>query len=295
MWGRLSRLGLLLLLAVSCRQGGLPTIRTVDDLGRPVALPGDIRRIVTLAPNLTEIVAFLGAGDRIVGTDDASNQPPLVRHLPKVGGVQPNAESIAALAPDVILASSSVSPAVLLRALQPLRIPLFVVRTDRLRDIALTMRSIGAILRIGRGEEMARSFERSLEVERRTRGRRPRILFLVWTRPLFVAGRQTFVDDLFVLVGAENAVPSSVHGWPQYSMEELLSSPPDLVLYPSKSLPRSELEAFFASDPRWSKIPAVREKRYVGVDEDRFTRPGPRVASAAADLNAVIDTWERER
>jgi len=67
-----------------------------DDLGRPVDVAGGTRRIVTLAPNLTEILFAIGAGDRVVATDDFSDTPDAARKLPKVGGVQPNVEAIVA-------------------------------------------------------------------------------------------------------------------------------------------------------------------------------------------------------
>src|SRR5215212_2992748 len=83
-----------------------PAPATKDDLGRDVALPRVVRRVVTLSPNLTEMVFAVGANDRLVGADDFSNFPIDARRLPKVGGMQPNLEKIVQLKPDLVLAST---------------------------------------------------------------------------------------------------------------------------------------------------------------------------------------------
>src|SRR6266545_8396898 len=87
----------ILVLAFTCAPREMPTAR--DDLNRAVAIPPRIARVITLAPNLTEIVYAIGAADRLVGTDDFSDEPAAAKKLPKVGGMQPNVEKIVALEP----------------------------------------------------------------------------------------------------------------------------------------------------------------------------------------------------
>jgi len=228
-----------------------------------------------------------GAGGKIVGTDDFSDDPPQAKQLAKVGGMQPNIEKIAALKPDIVIATTNGNHPSLAPALAQVNIPLFVVRTDRLEEIATAMERLGTILE-ARGADAAQSLRSSLAAQRRTRSRSPRILFAVWPDPLYIAGRNTFTDDLFNLTGAQNAV--EVTGWPQYSQEALIASPPDIVLYPEKSVSRQQIERLFDVSP------ALKSKiEMVPVDENVFTRPGPRVVSAAARLNAIIDQWEHAK
>lgn len=260
-----------------------------DDLGRRVAVPEHVSRIVTIAPNVTELVSAAGASGRIVGTDDFSNYPPSVRGLPRVGGLQPSVELIATLRPDLVIASSSGNQASIAPALSGAGIPLFVVKTDRISDVPRAIRRLGEILDSPGAGRAADSIDEGLEASRRVRARRPRVLLLVWADPLYVAARRTFVDDLLRLCGAENAVPANVTGWPEYSMEMLLKNPPDMIVFPSTSVRRESLEALFARDPRWRDLDVVRGARYFGVDEDVFTRPGPRVVEAARELNALLD------
>ena len=86
-------LALFALLNAGCGRAGAPT--ATDDLGRPVAVPARVSRVVSLSPNLTEMLFAVGAGERVVGTDDFSNFPRAARALPKVGGMQPSIEKIA--------------------------------------------------------------------------------------------------------------------------------------------------------------------------------------------------------
>ncbi len=257
-----------------------PAATTHDDLNRPVTLPSRITRVVTLAPNLTEMVFAIGAGDTIVATDDFSNFPEAARKLPRVGGMQPDIEKIAAMKPDVVIASTEGNHPNLAPALAAADIPLFVVRTDRLPEITKAMKRLGEILDAPRTENAVRDLEHAIDAERRTRPHPRRILFAVWTDPLYVAGRQTFTDDLLALTGARNAV--QVGGWPQYSLESLLALPPDLILYPQGAVTPQQMQAFLA------RVPEVKAE-VVAVDEDIFQRPGPRVAEAAKRLNAILD------
>lgn len=273
---------LLALLLLACSEA--PVATTTDDLGRAVALPPRIDRVVTLAPNLTEIVYAVGAGEKLAGTDDHSNYPEEVRRLPKVGGMQPNIEKIAALKPDVVIASTEGNHPNLGPALAAAGIPLFVVRTDRLSEIAPAMARVGTLLDAPRTPVAVRELEEALAAQRRTRANAPRVLFAVWTDPLYVAGRETFTDDLFALTGARNAV--EVSGWPQYSLESLVAAPPDLILYPRGSVTPRQIEVLRR------RAPGLNAEA-IAVDDDLFQRPGPRVAAAAAALNAILDAWER--
>ena len=240
-------------------------------------------RVVALAPNLTEMLFAIGAGHTVIGTDDFSNYPVAAKRLPKVGGMQPDIEKIVALKPDLVIASTEGNHPNLGPALRAVRIPLFVVKTDRLAEIGEAMRVLGAKTAAPGTVDAVGALERGIAAQKRSRARRPRVLFAVWTDPLYVAGRHTFTDDLFALAGAENAV--QVDGWPQYSLESLVVRPPEVLLYPKGSVTPEQVEALLA------KAPGVRP-RVVAVDQDIFQRPGPRVVDAAKMLNAILDRAE---
>lgn len=271
-----------LLALAACRE---PVSAVHDDLGRPVQLPREVRRIVTLAPNLTEIAFAIGAGGKVVATDDYSDAPAAAKQLPKVGGVQPSVERILSARPDLVLAVTSGNHPALAAALSAAGVPLYVVRTDRLADVPRVMRRLGVIARADGAEAAARQLEKTIASERRVRRRSPRVLFLIWTAPLYVGGRDTFADDLLQLAGGRNAV--DVRGWPQYSLESVVAAPPDIIIHPDKSVQQPQIEALVAAAPQ------LLGCRIVAVDENRFTRPGPSVTAAAGDLDRIFDAWER--
>jgi iron complex transport system substrate-binding protein len=244
----------------------------------------EIHRVVSLAPNVTEIVYAIGGGAKLVGADDFSDFPEAATRLPKVGGVEPNVEKIAALRPDLVIANASNVHPNLQRALAAVRIPLMVVRTERLTDVSAAMAQIGA-REPGDPRRAIAAFDRQIEHQRRQRARRPRVLFVVWTNPLYVAGRQTFVDDLFELTGATNA--SEVNGWPQYSLESFIAHRPDVLLYPNRSVTPAAIRELLQR--------THVNVQAVAVDENIFTRAGPRLADAAASLNHILDAWEHSR
>jgi iron complex transport system substrate-binding protein len=274
-----SRLLLLLLLAGACREPRAPAAVT-DGMGRSVVLPARIARVVSLAPNLTEMAFAVGAGAKVVGTDDYSNFPEAARRLPKVGGMQPNLEKIVALKPDLVLASSEGNHPNLAPALAAANIALYVVRTDRLHEIAPAMKQLGEILGAPNTNVAVRTLEQAIAAQRRTRAVKPRVMFAVWTDPLYVGGRETFTDDVLLLTGARNAV--EVTGWPQYSLESFVAAPPELIVYPRGAVTQQQIDALRA------RVPSVHAD-IVPVDEDIFQRPGPRVAQAARTLNAILD------
>ena len=265
----------------SCHQPA-PSIH--DDLGRAVALPPRISRAVTLAPNLTELMFAAGAGEKVVCADDFSDYPAAATKLPKVGGLEPNIEKIVACRPDVVLATTNGNRPNLAPALAAVHIPLYVVRTDRLSDVARVLGEMSALFETADHGQASRRVREQLLQQRRVRSRSPRVLFAVWTNPLYVAGRKTYADDLLSLTGATNVV--AVDGWPQYSLESLIATPPDVLLYPEKAVGSAAIEELFNKAPEMGKTTTA-----IGVDDNLFTRPGPRVPETAAQLNAILDRW----
>ena len=221
----------------------------------------------------------LGCGPKVVGTDNFSDYPEAATRLPRVGGVEPNIEKIVSLRPDLVIASASNAHPNLKHALEAVHVPLMIITTDHLAQVESSMQNLARTL----GCPNPSLFAKQLEMQRRKRAKSPVILFAVWTDPLYVAGTGSFVDDLFVLDGARNAVAAP--GWPQYSFESFAANPPDLLLYPKKSVKQEAVDALL----RRAKVHVYA----VPVDENLYTRPGPRMPIAAADLNRILDMWER--
>jgi iron complex transport system substrate-binding protein len=225
------------------------------------------------------MVIALGAADRIVATDDYSADAMPARKLPRVGGLQPNLEKIVAVRPDLVIANAAGLTPTLGRSLASVHIPLLVVTNERLDDITKSMTSIATALGIDSKPAVA-ALNASLARQLRTRRNPTRVMLAVWIDPLYVAGRNTFADDLITLCGARNAV--QVNGWPSYSLESFVAHPPDILLYPNHSVTPEAVR---------SLLTRANTKNVVAipVDENLFTRPGPGVGNAARILNGILE------
>lgn len=266
----------------------------VDGLGATVQVPARAARIVALAPELAEIAQILGVGDALVGRCDTCDRPASLATIPSVGSIiQPSLESILALRPDLVLASSQGNPLEIMGRLRELGITIFGVApaASGLAGVAEEVRIIGAA--VGRMDEaaaVATEFEARLAALRAVTATRPRTraCLLLWTDPMIAAGEGSFLADLLDAAGADNAcaVSGRVGGakmeYPRLSREDLLLARPDVLLLAIH-------EASAAAFVGWgSTIPAIRDGRVIALEPDDYLRPSPALAAAAEALAARL-------
>ena len=266
------------------------------------------RRIVSLAPSLTETLFALGLGDRVVGVTRFCAHPPEARELPQVGGyLDPNYEALVALEPDlVVLIPSSAETG---RRLESLRIP--VLRVDQ-HDVAGVLESITFLAAAGgvpgRGAELRASIEERLtSVAKLVAGiPRPRTVVVVGhdvgggvVRRVWAAGPDTFYDDLLAVAGGVNAVAGGISSYPELSREGLAALDPDVVLDVIAGVEERgiDLEEIRAGWRELVELRVVREARVSILDGDVMVVPGPRlpemVERIARALHPEIE-WKSE-
>lgn len=243
------------------------------------------RRVVSLAPNLTEIVFAVGAGPSLVGVSDYSDYPPQAASLPHVGGLDPSAEAVAALRPDLVLATAEGGNRKgAVSALEAAGIPVLLVPGGSLDDVLAGIRRVGARTgHSGEAERLVRSLAARREAVRRaTAGRRrPRAVLLVWPDPPQAAGGKTFLNDVLTEAGAENLLADRP-GWPVVSSEWLATAPVDVLVVPDSPGNRPVFDRAVLSGAL--SRGAAAKARIVRMDESSLTRPGPRVFAALEDL-----------
>jgi iron complex transport system substrate-binding protein len=247
--------------------------------------PGPPRRVVTLAPSLTDEVLALGLGDRLVGVTNVDDAPE-VRSLPRVGGfTDPNPEAILGLRPDLVLWVTDGGAEVPVRRLAELsrasRRPFGVLALDvvSVADVLATPRVVGEALGAPEaGERLSAAMTAEVErVRARARGlSRRRVLFVVGLDPLVVAGPGSFPDELLRIAGCENAVGGR-RPWPVYPLEKAVADDPDLVVNAAVREPPEALD-------RLAAIPAVRRGAVVRLRSDDLLRPGPRMIRGLPEL-----------
>lgn len=249
--------------------------------------PGPARRVVSLAPSITEIVYALGAGDRLVGVCGQCDHPAAVAAVPRVGGyLVPSVEATVAARPDLVLAVPSPGNREAVLAIERAGMRVVVVHDRTLDDLWTGMRTIAAALGVeASGERLVRDLQARLAVVRARTDPLPprRVLMVVGHRPLVVVGDGTLQSELLTVAGGAN-VAQGAGIWPRLSLETVVARAPEVVV-----------DATMGSDAGASRlfaglvtIPAVRDGRVVALADDRLFRAGPRVPEAAEVLARAI-------
>lgn len=265
-------------------------IALTDDLGQRVVLPSAARRIVSLAPSITETLFAIGAADQVAGVTAYCNYPAAARLKPSVGGmVSPNVEAIVALAPDLIIISKEGNLREDAERLRTLRVPLYVSNPRTLADIRRSIEQLGILT--GHEDAASRLAERLREredtVRRKAGGRQVRALLLVSVQPLMVVGGGTFLAELMEAAGARNLAADAPGTYPVYSREAIAQLDPEVVLVLSDAV--ADTAALLSLFPEWKTLTAFRNGRIVRVNADLLSRPGPR---AVEGLEALYDALQ---
>jgi iron complex transport system substrate-binding protein len=278
------------LLALGLAQTHAPeaAARTVtDEAGRRVTLPAKVERVVSLAPNITDILYAVGAGEKVAGITQFAQLPPGAAPKPSVGEpVEPNLERIAALHPDLVLVARTINRLETVESLAKLGIPVYATDTRTVDGMLETIRHVAGLVGEGAaGEELATRLQARLEAIRsRLAGRNPkRVLFVVWEDPLITTGRSTFIADALRWAGAESVV-SVKQDWPHLSLEEVVHLQPDALIFPATHTGVSdEIIRSLQTQPGWRNLRAVKQGRVLMVS-DAINRPSPALVSVIEQL-----------
>jgi iron complex transport system substrate-binding protein len=268
-----------------------------DDRGVTVRLAAPPRRVVSLAPSLTEIVFLLGRESALVGVTRFCNHPPAASLLPNIGGVvDPNVERIVSLSPDLVLCTTDGNPREKVRTLEEMGIPCFAVAPQNLDEVFTTIERVGALLGVAdRGIDEAAALRGRARRARAAMGGKdgdpPRVLFVVSTAPVIAAGGGTFMDELVRLAGGRNAAALFSGRYPRLSVEELIAAAPDVIFVAGMT----GVERFPREVARWNEVPAFRDGAVFTLDGDLVTRPGPRLVTALERISAALGGWREKR
>lgn len=258
-------------------ESALATQQFTDDAGRTVTLPARVERVITLAPNLTEIVFAIGAGDRVVGNTSYCDYPPEAKNVAKVGDtLRPGLEQIIALRPQVVLISTASQLEVFTQQLQSQNIAVFVTDPHDLEGVFRSIEQVGRMLgQEQQAEALVRKLrDRTAAVENAVRHAEPvRVFYQVSEEPLYTAGRDAFVTDLMRRAGAISVTVNVPGAWPRYSDESALAAKPDAIILPtggSMGAANSNVAEALRNSP------AVQARRVYKINDDHLARPGPR-------------------
>ncbi len=277
---------------VLCQNGRASEyVRVTDQAGRTVRVPANPKRVVSLAPSITEIVFAVDRGDRLVGATEFSDYPEAATRLPSVGTyVFLDLEKIVSLNPDLCIAIKDGNPGAIVSRIEAIGIPVFAVNP---RDLNSVLESIEAIGRILNAEDAARARlddmnYRLQRIENMVSGTstRPSVFFQIGVAPIVTAGADTFIHELIVRAGGKN-VAGGLTGYPHFSVEEVLARMPEIMIITSMARQKT-FERVVDQWRQWSDLPAVKHDRIYLVDSDVFDRPSPRLVDGLEQLVRLI-------
>lgn len=278
--------------ALLCLASGTQSVAAVvvrDDSGLEVRLEAPARRIVSLAPHLTELLFDIGAGDAIVGASDYSDYPAAARRLPRVGGLAGiDLERIVALKPDLVVAWQSGTAQAQLAALGRLGIPVFHSEPHTLADVASTLERLGTLTaHTQQAAAQADAFRSKVAALRaRYASRAPvRVFYQVWNDPLMTIGGPHLITQVIELCGGRNIFASLALLAPTVDPEAVIAADPQLIVTAAESGNRSSDIALWS---RWTGVSAVRNRRYLFLDPVLITRHTPRILIGAEAICRAI-------
>lgn len=262
-----------------------------DQADRIVQMPDDPRRVVALAPSITEIAFALNAEHRLVGATRFSDYPEAAKRLPKVGSyVHLDLERIVSLMPDLCIAVKDGNPIEVIRRLEELGIPVFAVDPRNLATVMTTIDQLGEVLHAEtRAAMLIRDMDRRIsDIRRRAAAAssRPGVFFQIGIQPIVAVGTDTFIHELIETAGGRNLTAGNVP-YPRLSREQVLALSPEVIIITSMAREAS-FARMKAEWERWHDLPAVRDGRVHLVDSNLFDRPTPRMTDGLELLFTLI-------
>jgi len=291
----MTKLRIILVILVTSVAAALALLRGSH---QPQPRSHDELRIISLAPNVTEILFALDLGDQVVGVTDQCNYPPAAKGIERVSGFgTPNVEKLLALGPDMVISCGLEKPE-FANVLQQAGIQ--VVNVQKTGFIASFPELFDAVGQIGeatrrpaKAKELVADMQGELDAVAARVGRiddalRPRVFVEIEQSPLMTAGAGSFVDDLIGRAGGRNVAHEISSAYPRIDPEKVIAWDPEVIVVAHGDR-RGEAAARLARHIGWADVAAVRDRRVIDdIDADLLFRPGPRLVDGVKALAARL-------
>ena len=274
----------------------LADVSVLDDTGATVRLAQPARRIVSLAPHVTETLFAAGAGEHIGGTVEYSDYPEAAKKLPRVGGYSRfDIEAVAALKPDLIVAWQSGNSAAHVGKLRVLGFPLYISQPNRIDDVASEVQRLGILAGTSKvGNAAARQFREHLAGLQQRYAQRPRVrtFYQIWKQPLMTIGARQIISAVVSLCGGENVFAGLETFAPTVTVEAVVAANPEAIVASGMGESRPE---WLDDWKRWTSITAVARDNLFFVPPELIQRHTPRLLDGAERLCQHLETARSRR
>ena len=283
----MSRLFLLLLFFSWSAAG---SIVVVDDNGQEVRLKQPTERIVSLAPNITEVLFHIGAGEQIVGADEYSNYPEAAKQITRVNNhAAANYELILSLQPDLVIAWQSGNGDKIIKPLRKLGIPVFVVETRKMEAIPHLFRRFGQLTGQGEIAELrAEEFSQRLKTLRAAQTGKPmiRTFYQIWDEPLITLNGKHMISDVIALCGGQNIFADAAPLVPYVNIESVVAADPQMIVAGGS---QEAQPSWYSSWQQWQGISAVVNQQIYLIPSDLMQRHSERLLQGAEMMCDYMD------
>jgi cobalamin transport system substrate-binding protein len=281
---------LALLLSIAFLPAAAGAWGVTDPTGRQITIDHQPRRIVSLVPSVTELMYAIGAEGLLVGVTDFCDYPPAARKKPHVGGMlAPSLETLVALNPDVVMATTAGNREETFTQLGQLHVPVYVVNPKSVADVLDLIRRLGALTgRESAAARLAVSLQQRIDaVATRVKAKpRPRVLYVLWPDPLIVPGGGGLVSELLDLAGADSVTADAGEPYPRMSLEAVIARSPQVIILASHGSGQGRMVR--EKWERFTALPAVKAGRLYTVDGNLLHRYGTRIVDGLEQLARII-------
>lgn len=263
-----------------------------DDLGRTVEVERPVERVVSLAPNLTELAFAAGGGSSLVAVTSSDDYPPAVDTLDHVGALPVDFEALTAQEPDLVLATDQVNPPGDTDTFGALDLPVYFFSFSSLEDVFEAVETMGTLLGTEpAAEDSARALRQRTETLRAQtaeipHSERPRVLVLIGDETLYSFGRDSYIHTLVEMAGGRSITDSLDAQAPTLTDEFVLTEEPDVIV--GAWGPDYDPDRLRSLHPTWDIVPALQNDRVYSLPADLLLRPGPRLVEGAWRMAAHL-------
>ena len=271
-------------------------ISVKDETGASVHLKAPARRIVSLAPHITESLFAVGAGEQVVGTVEYSDYPAAARRIQRIGGYSRiDLEAVIALKPDLVMAWQSGNSQPQIEQLKALGLTVYVTQPNTMEDIADQLERFGQLAGTGAvAQKTAQEFRQRLSRLRSANAgkARVRVFYQIWKTPLMTVGGPQIISDAIRLCGGENVFGQLQQMAPTVSVEAVLQADPEAIVATGMGDARPE---WLSDWEKWTQLTAVKRGNLFHINPDLMQRHTPRILDGTELLCQLLDSARQRR
>lgn len=258
-----------------------------DDLGHLVSLPHAAQRVISLAPDISEILFAIGGAQQVVGVMQGSDYPQEAKSKTLVGSYQGlDLETILRLHPDLVVAWYHTFPREI-AVLQKLGIAVYITHPVHLQDVAHTMRHLGDLLdKMSEAQTASVAYEKRLQaLSARYAQQRPvRVFYQIGAYSLLTINGESWISQAIRVCGGRNLFAAALSITPEVSWEAVVTADPQVIISDTRNTHwRTRWQS-------WPQVSAVAQQHMYNIDPDLLDRAGPRLVDGVDKLCAAIAT-----